>query len=63
MKVRNYEKKTLIYILLIFLILLEIIIVILFYKNKINIYVNIQGVVVKDNLVVLIVIDKSNASF
>lgn len=59
MKVRNYEKKTLIYILLIFLILLEIIIVILFYKNKINIYENIQGVVVKDNLVVLIVNDKT----
>lgn len=59
MKVRNYEKKTLIYILLIFLILLEIIIVILFYKNKINIYENIQGVVVKDNLVVLIVNNKT----
>ena len=59
MKVRNYEKKTLIYILLIFLILLEIIIVILFYKNKINIYENIPGVVVKDNLVVLIVNDKT----
>lgn len=59
MKVRNYEKKTLIYILLIFLILLEIIIVILCYKNKINIYENIQGVVVKDNLVVLIVNDKT----
>ena len=59
MKVRNYEKKTLIYILLIFLILLEIIIVILFYKNKINIYENIQGVVVKDKIVVLIVNDKT----
>ena len=59
MKVRNYEKKTLIYILLIFLILLEIIIVILLYKNKINIYENIPGVVVKDNLVVLIVNDKT----
>lgn len=59
MKVRNYEKKTLIYILLIFLILLEIIILILFYKNKINIYENIPGVVVKDNLVVLIVNDKT----
>ena len=45
--------------ILIFLILLEIIIVILFYKNKINIYENIQGVVVKDNLVVLIVNDKT----
>ena len=55
MKVRNYEKKILINFLLIFLILLEIIIFILCFINKMNVYENISGIVLKDDLVVLIV--------
>lgn len=59
MKVRNYEKKTFINIMLIFLVLLEITIFVLFSINKINIYENVSGIVVKDDLVVLIINNKT----
>ena len=59
MKVRNYEKKTFINILLIFLVLLEITIFVLFNINKINMYENVSGIVVKDDLVVLIINNKT----
>ena len=55
MKVRNYEKKILINFLLIFLVLLEIIVFILCFIYKMNVYENISGIVLKDDLVVLIV--------
>lgn len=59
MKVRNYEKMTFINIMLIFLVLLEITIFVLFSINKINIYENVSGIVVKDDLVVLIINNKT----
>lgn len=60
MKIRNYENKNIIYFILIILIILEIVILIYFYNEKIYKYENIQGTVVKDNLVNLIVTDKQN---
>lgn len=60
MKIRNYENKNIIYFILIILIILEIVTLIYFYNEKIYKYENIQGTVVKDNLVNLIVTDKQN---
>lgn len=59
MKVRNYEKKTLIYFLLVILIIIEIIVFFIFYTNKIYKYEIVSGVVIKDDLVVLIINNKT----
>lgn len=59
MKVRNYEKKALIYVLLGILLILEIIIIYIFCINKIYEYEVVSGIVIKDDLVVLIITDKT----
>ena len=60
MKVRNYEKKILISIFIILLIILEIIFLIFLYNTKIYNYELLNGVVIKDDLVLLIVSEKEN---
>ena len=59
MKVRNYEKKMSIYFLLLVLIIIEIIILVTINITKIYIYESINGIVIKDDLVVLIVNNKT----
>ncbi|MBQ6497445.1 MAG: hypothetical protein IJI58_01880 [Bacilli bacterium] len=58
MKVRNYEKKYLIILLMVLLLFSEILIVITLSIIKVEEYSKITGVVIKDNLV-LIVVDKN----
>ena len=60
MKVRNYEKKILISIFIILLIILEIVFLIFLYNTKIYNYELLNGVVIKDDLVLLIVSEKEN---
>lgn len=60
MKVRNYEKKLVIYLLLVVITLVEIIFMINIYNKKIYTYEILNAVVVKDNLVLLIISDKQN---
>ena len=60
MKVRNYEKKLVIYLLLVVITLVEIIFMISIYNKKIYTYEILNAVVVKDNLVLLIISDKQN---
>lgn len=55
MKVRNYEKRSCIYILIVITIILELIGVILLIMNKTYEYEKITGLVVKKDLVVLII--------
>lgn len=59
MKVRNYEKKMSVYFLLLVLIIIEIIILVTINITKIYIYESINGIVIKDDLVVLIVNNKT----
>ena len=51
MKIRNYENKNIIKILIINVLIFELITIIFLYKEKMYIYENIQGIVIKDNLV------------
>ena len=60
MKIRNYENKNIIKILIINVLIFELITIIFLYKEKMYIYENIQGIVIKDNLVNLIITDKQN---
>ena len=59
MKVRNYENKNIIYILIITTILIEIIGLILLSSNKLYSYKRITGIVIKDRKIELI-IDKTD---
>ena len=54
MKTRNYEKKDLITILIIILIILEFISIIFLISNKSYTYKKLTGIVMKDNLVTMI---------
>ena len=54
MKIRNYEKKDLITILIIILIILEFISIIFLISNKSYTYKKLTGIVMKDNLVTMI---------
>ena len=55
MKIRNYEKNTLIKTLIVILILIELITVLYLFKSKNYAYIKLTGIVEKDNLVTLIV--------
>lgn len=55
MKIRNYERKELITVFIVLLLLTEIIVVISLTTIKINNYFKVNGVVVKDNLMVIMV--------
>ena len=54
MKIRNYEKKDLITILIIILVILEFISIIFLISNKSYTYKKLTGIVMKDNLVTMI---------
>lgn len=60
MKVRNYEKKIPIYILLLILIIIELVFLINLCNKKIYTYEVINSVVIKDNLVLMIISNKQN---
>lgn len=55
MKVRNYEKNRLILFTIIILLLIEIILGIILFKNKIYEYKKITGIITNKNIVTLIV--------
>lgn len=55
MRVRNYERKELITFFIVLLVLIEIIVVISLCTIKIDKLFKINGVVVKDNLVLIVV--------
>ena len=57
MKVRNYEKKELVIFLMILLLLSELLVIVILSTIKMDKYFKTTGVVVKDNLV-LVVVDK-----
>lgn len=59
MKVKNYENKTITNLLLVLLILIEIIITGILFTKKIYLYEPISGVVIKDDLIVLIINDNT----
>ena len=55
MKIRNYEKKTLVTFLMILLLIIEGFVVIALSTIKVEKYIKISGVVIKDNLILLVV--------
>lgn len=57
MKTKNYEKKTLLYTLMISIIIIEIIGIISLFKVRIYTYQRLSGVVIKKDLILLIVND------
>ena len=57
MKIKNYEKKELVLLFSIIIIFIESILVFVLFNVKENKYIKIKGLVIKDNLVV-VVIDK-----
>ena len=54
MKNKNYENTSIIYFITIILFITEIIFIIIITTNKFYIYKNIQGIVVKDNILLII---------
>ena len=60
MRVRNYEKNILIYLFILFLTVIEVLFFFYLYNKKMYIYESLNGVVVKDNLVLLIVSEENN---
>lgn len=55
MKIRNYERKELVMFFMIILIVLELITVLSLYIIKVNKYYKLNGIVLKDNLVLVVV--------
>ena len=55
MKVRNYEKKNLVMFFMILLLIVEGLVIIILSTIKVEKYTKISGVVIKDNLVLLVV--------
>ena len=55
MKVKNYEKMIFMYIFIVFIIFMELIFCIILFNKKQYNYVLLSGVVVKDDVVILIV--------
>ena len=58
MKVRNYEKKELIILFIILLFICEFTVFITLFTMKFNKYLKVNGIVIKDNLV-LVMVSKS----
>ena len=55
MKVRNYEKKDMIIFFMILLLIIEIIVVVILLTVKIEKYQIVSGIVIKDNLALVVV--------
>lgn len=55
MKVRNYEKKDMIIFFMILLLIIEIIVVVVLLTVKIEKYQIVSGIVIKDNLALVVV--------